>query len=89
MSTVYKTNETTRTMIVKRVLSDKFGSIMISVLLGLGLAAIFKRVCSGDNCIVVKAPDEKETRDFVYKIDSSCYKYEPHAVPCDGNGNHS
>ena len=69
-------------MFVKRMLSDKFGSILISVLLGLGLAALFRRVCSGDGCVVVKAPSEKEIRDFVYKVDASCYKYTPNAVPC-------
>ncbi len=69
-------------MFVKRMLSDKFGSILISVILGLGLAALFRRVCSGDGCVVVKAPSEKEIRDFVYKVDTSCYKYTPNAVPC-------
>jgi hypothetical protein len=69
-------------MIIKRMLSDKFGSIMISVILGLGLAALFRRVCSGDGCVVVQAPSEKEMRDYVYKIDASCYKYTPNVVSC-------
>ena len=69
-------------MFIKRALTDNFGSIIISVILGLGLAAVFRRVCSGDGCIVVKAPSAKELNDHVYRIDQSCYKYTPNVVPC-------
>jgi len=33
---------------------DKYGKIIISVIWGLGLAALFRRVCEGRNCIVIK-----------------------------------
>ena len=69
-------------MFVKKMLRDKFGSIMISVILGLGLAAMFRRACSGDGCIVVKPPNHKEIDEYVYKIDKSCFKYTPNLVPC-------
>jgi hypothetical protein len=61
---------------------DRFGSIVISVILGLGLAAIFRRVCTGDSCVVVKAPSSKDIDENVFKIDSSCYKYTPNLIPC-------
>jgi hypothetical protein len=73
-------------MIIKKILDDKFGSIMISVILGLGLAAMFRRVCTGDGCIVIKAPSTKEIEEHVYQIDTSCYKYTPSVVPCTLNG---
>ena len=69
-------------MIVKKLLRDKFGSIVVSVILGLGLAALFRRACSGDGCIVVKPPDHKEVDEYVYNIDKSCYKYTPNVIPC-------
>lgn len=69
-------------MFVKRVMTDKFGSVVISVILGLGLAALFRRVCNGDGCVIVKAPNAKELKDHVYQIDKSCYKYTPNVVPC-------
>ncbi len=77
----------TPAMFVKKMLNDKFGSIMISVILGLGLAAVFRRVCTGDGCIVVKAPNAKELTEHVYRIDASCYKYTPNVVPCAMGGN--
>ena len=33
---------------------DKYGKIIISIIWGLGLAALFRRVCKGRNCIVIK-----------------------------------
>jgi hypothetical protein len=69
-------------MMVKKMMKDKVGSIVISVILGLGLAAIFRRACSGDGCIVVKPPDRKEVEDHVFRIDKSCYRYSPNVVPC-------
>jgi hypothetical protein len=52
------------------------------VILGLGLAAMFRRACTGDGCIVVKPPDHKEVAENVYKIEKSCYKYTPNVIPC-------
>jgi hypothetical protein len=71
---------------IKRILHDRFGCIMISVILGLGLAAVFRRVCTGDGCVVVKAPSAKDINEYVYQIDSSCYKYTPSVVPCTRKG---
>jgi hypothetical protein len=75
------TNKTTK-MYVDKVLNDKVGSIIISVILGLGLAAVFKRVCKDGNCIVIKAPKLEETDKYYYKIKDDCFKYTPHVVPC-------
>jgi hypothetical protein len=69
-------------MFVTKILNDRFGSILVSVILGLGLAAVFRRVCHGDGCVVVRAPDAKELAENVYKTDSSCYRYTPNLVPC-------
>lgn len=67
------------------------GSIVISVILGLGLAALFRKVCHGDGCVVIKSPDPKELQDFVYRMgggkSSTCYKYTPEAVPCANTQN--
>ena len=69
-------------MLMKKVMTDNGGSILISVLLGLGLAAVFKRVCHGDGCVVIKSPNMSEIKKHVYKIDSDCYKYTPESIPC-------
>jgi hypothetical protein len=73
-------------MLVKKVMDNNGGSILISVLLGLGLAAMFRRACHGDGCIVVKSPKMAEVRENVYKIQTDCYRYTPEVVPCPWGG---
>jgi hypothetical protein len=73
-------------MLVKKVLNDGMGSIVISILLGLGLAALFRRACKGDRCIVIKAPSLTEVAKHYYKVDADCFKYTPQVVPCTRGG---
>lgn len=60
--------------------SDR-GSVVVSVILGLGMASLFRKTC-GRNCIVVRAPDLDQLRKHIYEIDGTCYKYTPRAVQC-------
>lgn len=65
-----------------RVFETDTGSIIVSVILGLGLAAIFRRACKEKGCIVIRAPPLSEIRDQVYRVDNACYQYVPYAAPC-------
>jgi hypothetical protein len=67
---------------INRVLDTPFGSIAISILLGLGLAALFRSACKDGKCIVVTSPATEETANFVYKVQDECFKYTPVAAPC-------
>lgn len=67
---------------IKRFMQDKVGSIVISIILGLGLAAMFQRACKGDGCVVIKAPNMKDVQKYTYRVDQSCYKYSPEVIPC-------
>lgn len=67
---------------------DKFvhsstGKILMSILLGLGLATFFRAVCKGRNCKIVSSPPLEEIEDQTYKFDSKCYKMEKSQVQCD------
>lgn len=68
---------------IQDLLENKTGQIIISVILGLGLATLFRQVCKGNNCIVIQSPDMKELEKYYYKIDSNCYKYKPYATSCE------
>jgi hypothetical protein len=67
---------------LKKVMDDPIGRIIISVLLGLGLAALFRRACTGDSCVVIKAPKNDEVSRYYFKVHSDCYKYTPVVVSC-------
>lgn len=70
-------------MILTDIMNNPFGRIIVSVILGLGLASLFRKVCSSKNCIIVKGPAQNEIDKFYYKIDDDCYKYTPYASKCD------
>jgi hypothetical protein len=55
----------------------------MSIILGLGLATFFRKMCSGKNCIVSKAPPLEEIEDKIYKFDDKCYKLEKNAENCN------
>ena len=43
---------------ITQVLENEVGRGVISIILGLGLAALFRRACKGNNCIIVKKKQE-------------------------------
>lgn len=67
------------------LLENETGRIVISILLGLGLATIFRKVCEGNSCVVVQGPKLSDIEQYVYKVENSCYKYTPSAAPCNDN----
>lgn len=52
------------------------GKYIMSIILGIGLASIFRSVCKGKNCVIYKAPPLEEIHDKIYKFDGKCYKFE-------------
>jgi len=66
-------------------LETKEGSIIISVLLGFGLASLFRKSCKGNGCYVIKGPSLTEVSNNIYKIDDKCYKYTPSSTTCSSN----
>ena len=68
-----------------RFLNSKTGKYVTSMLLGFGLAAIFRTVCKGDNCIIFYAPPIEEIKDKVFKQDGKCYSYQIESTKCDSH----
>lgn len=57
-----------------------------SFLLGLGLMALLRPSCKGDECIVLKAPPAHEVKDATYQIGKKCYKFNTYVVDCPSKG---
>jgi hypothetical protein len=66
----------------ENILNNGLGSIIISIILGLGLASLFKKVCKND-CIVIKVPNYKEIKNKIYEWDNQCYQYEKVNIMCN------
>ncbi len=71
----------------KRLLNTELGRICISIILGLGLAALFRKVCNDKNCIVFNGPIISEFENKTFKYDGKCYKYSLNMEKCNPNKN--
>jgi hypothetical protein len=74
------------------------GKVIISIIWGLGLAALFRRRCNGRDCRIIqyKGPKQSDITDTFYHYESPpknakssfrtgkhiCYKYTPYLVEC-------
>ena len=70
-------------MQLAKLLTTDAGRIIISVLLGVGFASVFRKSCEDKDCLSFLAPPTREMRDRVFRYGGDCYKYTPSAVPCD------
>jgi len=69
-----------------KFLNDSTGRILLSIIWGLGLATLFKKVCTGRNCQVIQyeGPSPKEVDKKIYQdTDDKCYKFHPYQTKCD------
>ena len=73
-------------MTFKDLLDSGFGSVIISAVLGLGLAALFQKACKDNNCVIVKGPPYKDIKDKIYIHDGKCIVYKPESSSCDAKG---
>jgi len=68
-------------MKIKKFIESKSGVFLLSVVLGLGLACIFKMSCDSQNCIVQCAPDYSEKK--IIRYNDKCYEPNEHMETCD------
>ena len=67
---------------VRQFLDSERGSIMMSVIVGLGLAVMFRKACKGYGCYIVRGPPPRDLDKYVYRQDGRCYKYTPVNTSC-------
>ena len=72
---------------LKNFLNSQKGRIIISILLGFGIATLFRKSCENRNCLVFKAPSINKIKDKTFLFDEKCYKYTEKNVTCDNNKN--
>jgi hypothetical protein len=70
-------------MYISKFVHTEAGRLFMSIILGLGLATLFRASCKGKNCIIYDAPPLSEIKDKIYKINKKCYKFESSAVKCN------
>jgi hypothetical protein len=61
------------------------GKTIMSILLGLGLASLFRTVCKDKDCLLFYAPPLDKIKDKIYKSRDNCVKYSQVPTKCDDN----
>ena len=59
----------------RRLFHSDVGKNIISIILGLGLATLFRKVCNDKNCIQFNGPIIDDIEDKTFKHGDKCYKY--------------
>ena len=68
-----------------KFLHTERGKIIMSIILGFGLASLFRTVCKDKNCLIFHAPPLDDFKDNIYKNNGKCVKYVPIASKCSLN----
>ena len=74
--------------VVQNIMYTDRGRFILSIILGLGLATIFRNYCKGKNCYDFIGPKQKEIKDQVFSFDSNnsqCYVMREKTVSCNNN----
>lgn len=69
----------------QKFFKSRTGIVIVSIIWGVGLATLFKRVCKDNNCIVIKGPSVNEQKKKIYKVDNSCVTFDTHVSKCTNN----
>ena len=70
-----------------RTFKTDTGKCLVSMILGFGLASIFRKSCESRNCMIFNAPSVDVIRQNVYKHDGKCYKFSERSTNCDPKKN--
>jgi hypothetical protein len=57
------------------------GKIIMSILLGFGLATLFRSVCNDESCTEYVAVQPKEIKNKIIKNNGRCYTYNKETTP--------
>ena len=70
-------------MYLSKFVHSTTGRYLMSILLGFGLATLFRQMCTGKDCVSFNAPPLEEIDDQTYKFDDKCYTLHKKAVQCN------
>ncbi len=69
-------------MYLGKFVHTETGKLLMSILLGFGLASLFRTVCKDKNCLIFHAPPLDKFKDKIYKDGNKCFKYNHVATKC-------
>tara|TARA_B110000858_G_C17583004_1_gene372073 strand:+ start:194 stop:418 length:225 start_codon:yes stop_codon:yes gene_type:complete len=58
--------------------------MIISIILGFGLATLFRKTCTLRGCYQFRGPPMEDIEGKTFKMNDKCYKYDYHQQSCKG-----
>uniref|UniRef100_A0A6C0AY67 Uncharacterized protein n=1 Tax=viral metagenome TaxID=1070528 RepID=A0A6C0AY67_9ZZZZ len=74
-------------LVLKDFINSYRGKLVFSLLLGLGLASLFRKACNSRNCLVFKAPPLEKIKGKIFGYNGKCYKFTEESVSCNDSSN--
>jgi hypothetical protein len=71
--------------VVKNLMYTNMGKIILSVLLGLGFATLFRQICNSKDCYRFIGPQHNALRDKIFASDTDktkCYSLVEENIQC-------
>jgi hypothetical protein len=68
-----------------RFVHTEIGKYIMSILLGFGLASLFRSGCKDKNSLIFHAPPLDQFQDKIFKSNGMCLKYNHFATKCSEN----
>jgi hypothetical protein len=65
------------------MMEDPLFATIVSFLIGFGIAAMFRPMCRGADCVVLHGPPVKDVIDKVYQMGEKCVEFTTEIVDCD------
>jgi hypothetical protein len=72
-------------MNLKRLFNTETGKLIISIILGLGLATLFRKTCGEKGCLTFRGPDLEDIKTKIYKYGNKCFNYTVQSIKCNYN----
>ena len=72
-------------MYIRRLLYNPYSSIIISMILGFGLATLFRKSCNLRGCYQFRGPPMETIEGKTFKMNDKCDQYDYHQQSCNNS----
>ena len=72
-----------KTPSLKALINSSKGKVILSIILGFGIATLFRESCKDRNCLVFHAPSMKKIKNKIFSYNDQCYVYTEKHSTCN------
>ena len=61
---------------------SKTNNIIVSIIWGIGISTIFRKICTNNNCIVIQSSKIDDNDKYIYFKNDKCYTLNKQKIDC-------